>query len=125
MLFNNRLLIQDLNTLYLRIVRDNTRKGILMTRRQICDIISRSPAPRLYITPEYAQRVLRTFPKYSARHYGSGGKHLELYNRYAALPPEERTLSNLNKIIDQPASSFYLSSQYIYRLLYKIYDKRK
>ena len=119
------LLIQDLDAAYTSISNHYRLNGIFKTRRQICDIISQSPAPRLYITPEYASRILKAFPKYSARRYGSTGKHRELYERYRSLPPEERNIDGIIKIINQPAPSFYLSSTYIYILLYRIYDGRK
>lgn len=119
----NTTLINDLDAAYTALIRDNEKKGIIMNRRQICARLSKTPASRLYITPDYARRILRNFPKYCASRYGATGKHKELFDRYSRLPPEERTLMNITKIINQPAKSFYLSPKYIYVLLYKVYDR--
>lgn len=118
-------LLQDLDALYTSIVVSNTSKGIIMNRRQICEIIAQSPAPRLYINPDRARILTFNFPKYCAKKYHVSGKHAEFYRRYSALPPKMRTMMNIQKLLDQPAPSFYLAPAYISKLLYKIYDKRK
>ena len=53
------LLLTDLDKIFKSIVVANHRDGRIMTRREICNIIANFPAPRLYITPEYALRVFR------------------------------------------------------------------
>lgn len=118
-------LLRDLNEAYFTIVRDNQKKGIIMSRRQICELIARSPAPRLYITPDRARRLMFNYTKYRARKYQASGKHEEFYRRYQQLPKEQRNSLNIQNLIDQPAPSFYLTAAYIDRFLYKIHDNRK
>ena len=118
-------LLKDLDTIFQSIVKANIREGRKMTRRQICDIIASTPAPRLYILPEYALRVLRSNPGCGARSYHSSAMQQELRFRYLALPENMRTLPNITEIIMQPAPSFYISSSRIYDLLYKVYNRRK
>lgn len=118
-------LVSDLDALFSSIVRDNEKKGVFMTRLQICELISKSPAPRLYITPEQARRLMYNYERYKAKKYSVSGKHEEFYRRYVLLPANQRTYSNISRIIEQPAPSFYLSASYINRILYNIYDRRK
>lgn len=120
----SRQLLEDLDALFTKIVTRNSKEGIVMTRWDICELISRSPAPRLYISPERAIRLTYGFDKYSARHYHAGA-HREFQRRYLALPENMRSPMNIQKILEEPAPSFYLSPYRIYKLLYKIYDRRK
>ena len=119
------MLLKDLDEVFKSILISNHREGRIMSRRQICDIIAQHPAPRLYITPEYALRVFRGYPRCGAHIYRTASMQQELRSRILSLPDDKRTLTNIAKVITQPAPSFYLSSQRIYDLLYKIYDRRK
>lgn len=118
-------LLKDLDALYTSIVVSNTKNGILMSRMQICEKIANSPAPRLYISPERARFLTFNYHRYRAKKYKAIGKHAEFYRRYCALPPEQRSMQNIIKILEQPAPSFYLSAEYISRILYRIYDRRE
>lgn len=124
-MLNKTTLLRDLDSLYTSIVVHNTKNDIRMQRKQICEIISRSPAPKLYITVDHARRILSNYHKHRASKYYNSAMHQELWQRWQALPPEERTTARLQEIINQPAPSFYLSAKYIYVLLYKIYDRKK
>lgn len=118
-------LLKDLDALYTSIVVANSKNGTSMTRMQICEQIAASPAPRLYISPERARFLTFNFPRNCAKKYKATGKHAEFYRRYCALPPEQRSMQNIIKTLDQPAPSFYLSAEYIYKILYRIYDRRE
>ena len=121
------ILLADLDEVYSSIVAANNREGRVMTRRQICDIISKSPAPRLYITPEYAMRILRGHPRCGARthSYRVAAMQQEMRSRVLALPENQRSLADIAKAIAEPAQSFYLSSRRIYDFLYQVYNRRK
>lgn len=122
-------LLKDLDDLYKKIVQNNNAEGRIMSRAEICKIIADSPAPRLYISPERARRLTFNFDKYRApdnsHKHGKAAMHAEFYRRYLELPKELRSITNIERIIEQPAPSFYLSPHRIYKLLYKIYDRRK
>lgn len=121
------MLLKDLDEVYSSIVATNHREGRVMTRRQICDIISKSPAPRLYITPEYALRILRGHPRCGARtnSYRVAAMQQEMRSRILALPENRRSLADIAKAIAEPAPSFYLSSRRIYDFLYKVYRRKQ
>lgn len=122
-------LLQDLDNLYKKIVIQNTAEGRIMSRHEVCEIIANSHAPRLYISPERARKLTFNFDKYRApegsHKRGKAAMHAEFYRRYLALPKELRSITNIERIIEQPAPSFYLSPHRIYKLLYKVYDRRK
>ena len=115
-------LLQDLDAIRKSIVVRNFKKNIIMPQSEICEIIAHSPAPRLYITPERARRLLAGFPNCQASG-SNNAMYQELYKRYSELPPEKRNFLNLPAIIFQPAPSFYLSPLYIKKLLIKVYGK--
>lgn len=119
----NKMLLDDLDSIFKSILVSNTREGRVMTRRQVCDIIAKSPAPRLYITPEYALRVARGYPRCGAHKTTQSKMHQEVRRRYYSLPTEMRTLTNIAKAISQPAESFYLTPENISALLYRVYAK--
>lgn len=119
-----RQLLKDLEEAYYRILRQSRLEGKNLTRHQICDIISQIPAPRIYASPNYVNRLLReSTPK--AKAYASSGKQQEIIKRFAGIPVSERSIEVISSKLQQPAPSFYLSSKYIYILLYNLYDKRK
>ena len=122
-----KMLLKDLDEVYKSIIVANTREGRIMTRRQVCELIARSPAPRLYITPEYALRIFRGHPRCGTHtnSYRVAAMQQELRSRILSLPENMRTLANIAKVIAEPAPSFYLSSRRIYDFLYKVYDRRK
>jgi hypothetical protein len=117
-------LIQDLDALYTQIVVRNNKEGIEMSRLEVCELIAQSPAPRLYISPDRALYISRNFDKYAAkRFFRSSAKHQEFYRRFLELPKNMRNLTNIRRILDEPAPSFYLSVERINKLLYKVYKR--
>lgn len=119
-------LVHDLDVLYTGIVRQNSAEGRIMSRKEICEIISTLPAPRLYITPERARRLTFNFCKYSAgtgRKYRAAAMNAEAHRRVLGLPKGMRTIQNVERVISQPAPSFYLSPSRINQILYKAYDR--
>ena len=122
---NRHLLLQDLDALYTSIVSYNAKHGIIMSRMQICEQIATMPAPRLYISLNRARILTFNFERYRAKKHKVTGRHLEFYRRWLALPPSQRTTQSIPALLDQPAPSFYLSPKYIYRTLYRIYDRRE
>ena len=121
----NKMLIEDLDAVFKSILIANHRQGKIMSRREVCEQISKMPAPRLYITPEYALRVARGDSRCGANKTSWRDMHHELRRRYNSLPPNMRTLTNIAKIIAEPADSFYLNPSRISKLLYRVYDRRK
>lgn len=121
------ILLNDLDEVYKSIVVANHREGRIMTRREICNIIAKSPAPRLYITPEYALRVFRGDRRCGAsvNSYHATAMQQELRSRILALPENMRSLANIAKVITEPAPSFYLSSYRIYDFLYQVYRRKQ
>ena len=119
------MLLKDLDAVFKSIVISNNREGRIMTRREICDIIAKSPAPRLYITPEYALRIFRGDVRCGARtnSYRVSAMQQELRKRISSLPKNMRSISNIAKVIAEPAPSFYLSPRRIYDFLYQVYAK--
>ena len=119
------MLLKDLDAVFKSIVISNNREGRIMTRREVCDIIAKSPAPRLYITPEYALRIFRGDVRCGARtnSYRVSVMQQELKKRISALPKNMRSISNIAKVIAEPAPSFYLSPRRIYDFLYQVYAK--
>lgn len=122
MKFDTSQLMHDLSACYHTILRTNRHNGIDMTRREICLLISCQPAPRFYVTLEYARRIInaeanggsRTRATHTRRH----AQHQEIYKRYKSLPPEEQNNTGLAKILNQPAPSFYFSAKQISNILY-------
>ena len=118
------MLMNDLDTIFKSILVANNREGRIMYRKQICEQISRMPAPRLYITPEYALRVVRGHPRCGAiKAQWSKRQQEEVRRRYYSLPEDARTLTNLAKALEQPAESFYIPPKQISNLLYQVYAK--
>lgn len=119
-------LINDLDALYTRIIRQNAAENRIMSRKEICEIISKSSAPRLYVTAERARRLTFNFNKYCAKQgrcYRTAAMNAEVYRRVLELPKGMRTIQNIESVINQPAPSFYLSPSRINQLLYKAYDR--
>lgn len=114
-------LLRDLLRVYNDIVRDNFQKNIFLTRSEICLRISTLPAPQLYITPLFARRIINAMDngRPLAHSPWRARQHHELYKRWLSLPEDERTPQAIEKIILQPAPSFYLSPSRINYLLYK------
>lgn len=121
----NQQLLNDLDAVFKSILVTNHRDGRVMCRREICEQISKLPAPRLYITPEYALRVSRNYSRCGAYKTSAYKMHQEVRRRYNSLPENMRTLANLSKVISEPAESFYLTPARISTLLYRVYDRRK
>jgi hypothetical protein len=118
-------MLHALDQAYKAIVVTAAKEGRYLSRLKVCEIIANSPAPRLFITPEYAMRVIKGHPRCQSVTYGTSRMHKELLARYEALPEDSRTFINIEKIINQPAPSFYLSPIRISDLLYMVYDRRK
>jgi hypothetical protein len=118
-------MLRDLDAAYRSIVVRNAKEGCYLSRMDVCKILAKSPAPRLYITPEYAMRVIKGHPRCQSSTYSTSRMHQELLARYNSLPEGSRTLVNVEMIINQPAPSFYLSPIRISDLLYKVYDRRE
>ena len=122
-------LIADLDALYTSILRRNIKEGILMSNEQIYQLMSESPAPRLYLSPDKAIRLAYNSSNKTIRICGhkfrSGLKHQEFYHRLSSLPPSMRTPKNIINLLEAPAPSFYLGPDRIKKLLYKVYDRRK
>jgi hypothetical protein len=117
-------LIQDLDALYTQIVVRNAKEGIEMSRLEVCELIAQSPAPRLYISPDRALYISHNFDKYaSKRFFRCSAKHQEFHRRFLELPKNMRNLTNIRRILDEPAPSFYLSAERINKLLYKVYKR--
>ena len=121
------LLLTDLDKVFKSIITANHREGRIMTRREICNIIAKFPAPRLYITPEYALRVFRGHHRCGAstNSYRATDMQQELRSRILSLPENMRTIANIAKVIEKPAPSFYLSPYRIHDLLYKVYRRKQ
>lgn len=113
-------LIGDLHSAYWNIVQENTRRGIVQTRHQVCLHLSQLPAPRFYVSLSYAKRIInsmsRGLPRVSRHRYLL---HRDIYTRWLSLPESERTDSAILGILSQPAPSYYLSAVRISKLLYK------
>lgn len=119
------MLINDLDSIFKSILIENNRCGRIMHRKQICEQISKMPAPRLYISPEYALRVVRNHPRCGAlKAQGCKRQQEEVRRRYNSLPEDARTLSNLARLLEQPAESFFLPPKQISNLLYEVYAKK-
>ena len=82
-------------------------RGIPYTSIQICEIISREPAPRFYLTEEYAMNRI-----YSIRN-GCTQTTRQLKDLYRIF----RRTGDIHAAINTQAPSFYLSAARIYRLL--------
>lgn len=121
MKFDNSQLLSDLFSLYKSLIREHPCK----TRREICILISQSPAPRMYFSVEYARRVISVMSLGGRRSHDPirFRKHHELYRRWLSLPINEQNIEGLQNIISQPAPSFYLSPDRINYLLYKAIEK--
>lgn len=123
MKYNPSQLMHDLNTCYLSILRDNRSNGIELTRREICELISQCPAPRFYVTVEYARRIINCAIEGRRRtrvlHSRRNAQHQEIFERYKNLPIDEQNNTGLAKLLNEPAPSFYFSAKQISNLLYK------
>lgn len=117
------MLLDDLDAVFKSILISNNRQGKIMSRKEVCELISKMPAPRLYITAGYALRVARGDARCGAHKTISRDMHQEVRRRYHSLPPNMRTLTNIDKVIAQPAESFYLIPSRISKLLYQVYAK--
>ena len=113
-------LLSDLYSAYRQILRENTRLGLIQTRLQVCDRISRLSAPRFYVSPLYAKRIINSMSNGTPRASRQRLRlHREIYQRWLSLPESQRTDSALSDILTQPAPSYYLGVEHISRLLYK------
>ena len=119
----NKMLLDGLDAVFKSILVSNSLQGKIMFRREVCEQISKMPAPRLYITPEYALRVARGDARCGANKTITREMHQEVRRRYHALPPNMRSLTGIAKVIAQPAESFYLMPSRISKLLYQVYAK--
>lgn len=114
-------LLRDLYGAYQQILKDNNKAGITMTRIEVCRKLSTLPAPCLYISVDFARRIIRSMEKGKQRAHSPWRfrQHHELYRRYLSLPPEKRNTAGIKEILSRPAPSFYLSPHRINHLLYK------
>ncbi len=115
------ILSQDLYKAYTQIKRDYESRGYYLSRREICLLISQSPAPRFYITPSTALRRIVTPMEYGRALPSRGQRnkmHREIYERYIKLRPTFGRDIAIQQAINQPAPSWYLSSRHINKLLY-------
>lgn len=120
------MLMNDLDSAFTSIITTNAREGRIMFRNEICEMISKLPAPRIYVTPEYAMRVVRGYPRCGALKNSLKMKQqAEIRRRYYSLPPNMRTLSNLAKVLAEPAECFYVNPQQISIILYKVLHAKK
>lgn len=120
------MLMNDLDAAFKSIITANTREGRIMHRPEICEIISKLPAPRIYVTPEYALRVVRGYPRCGARKASLKMKQQdEIRRRYNSLPSDMRTLANLAKLLAQPAECFYITPLQISNILYELLHAKK
>ena len=118
--------MNDLDAAFKSIITTNAREGRIMFRNEICEMISKLPAPRIYVTPEYALRVVRGYSRCGAKKGLLKMKQQdELRRGYYSLPPTMRTLSNLAKVLAEPAEFFYVNPQRIYLILFKVLHAKK
>lgn len=97
---------QHLRKRFNELHREFQKQGKPYTMTEICRIISTEPAPRFYVTEEYACRCMN-----SIRSGQCASRQLrDLYRRY------KRT-GDIIKAINSPAPSYYLSGIRIYRIL--------
>lgn len=116
------LLLSDLDSLYFRLLQENYKNGEhSYTRMELCRIISRTPAPRFYCSVEYALRIIHDLKRgvNRAKGFYRRKQHRDLFCRFMTLPREEQTRVSLERILNSPAPSFYLSPYRINTLLYK------
>ena len=122
----HEMLMNDLDNLFKSILITNQLEGRIAYRLQICEQISKLPAPRLYVTPEYALRVIRGYSRCGAEIPSRRKRQQdEVRRRYYSIPEDIRSLPNLGKVLAEPAESFYLSPKQISNLLYRVYAKNK
>ena len=114
-------LIEDLTVCYYSILRHSPN----LTRMEVCRLIAKSSAPRFYVSPSYARRIIRdiTIGKPRATCSRAAEEHRELYHRWQLL--DDKSPESLQQLLNSPAPSFYLSAHRINKLLYKYYDRRK
>lgn len=98
---------QHLRKRFKELYSEYQKKGIVFTSMQICEAISREPAPRFYLTEEYAMNRI-----YSIRN-GCTQTTRQLKDLYRIF----RRTGDIHKAINTQAPSYYLSPIRIYRLL--------
>lgn len=98
---------RDLRSRYQELTREYTQKGLQYTSMQICEIISKEPAPRFYLLESYARTKM-----YAIRNgcIQTTRQLKDLYRIY-------RRTGDIRAAIATPAPSYYLSPIRIYRIL--------
>lgn len=117
----SNILKKDLYTAYMEIKRDYESRGYFLSRQQICDILSKTSAPRFYITPYTALRSA-ILPLEQGKQLASQGlrkqMHRDLFDKYLSLRSSYGRSVAIQLAITQSAPSYYLSARHIDKLLY-------
>lgn len=117
---NNTIIIERneaIQAIHKRIIHSNVNKDLL-SNDTIVSIILEEPAPRFYISPAMAKRLI--LHHYNANYHINGGGKKKLsqamvedlvqnYERLCAKYPKTPKEKIYEYVVEQPAKSFYMS----------------
>lgn len=120
---------QALQALYNRIKSANGVNFRFLKQQSIWEMMAKEPAPRFYITPEYAARYITAYYKHGGRITSGNAAMIEELVKYYEI--YRKLYSNFAKwkiydmVVNSPAQSFYMSPQRIKEIIFNYTGRNK
>ena len=116
---------KDVIATFFKTMKETRKNNPLATQNEIIEAAVKSEAPRFYVTFENARRYISLMMRKKRLPLVNKNKmemYKEIYNRYLKRIKETRNHYRyviLEKIIEEPAPSFYLDEETFRGIIYK------
>ena len=125
------MLKKDVIATFFETMKETRKTNPLATQNEIIEVAVKSEAPRFYVTFENARRYISLMMRKKRLPLVNKNKmemYKEIYNRYLKRIKETRNHYRyviLEKIIEEPAPSFYLDEETFRGIVYKTLREHK
>lgn len=122
---------KDVISTFFETMKETRKTNPLATQNEIIEVAVKSEAPRFYVTFENARRYISLMMRKKRLPLVNKNKmemYKEIYNRYLKRIKETRNHYRyviLEKIIEEPAPSFYLDEETFRGIVYKTLREHK
>ena len=122
---------KDVIATFFETMKETRKTNPLATQNEIIEVAVKSEAPRFYVTFEKARRYISLMMRKKRLPLVNKNKmemYKEIYNRYLKRIKETRNHYRyviLEKIIEEPAPSFYLDEETFRGIVYKTLREHK
>lgn len=122
---------KDVIATFFETMKETRKTNPLATQNEIIEVAVKSEAPRFYVTFENARRYISLMMRKKRLPLVNKNKmemYKEIYNRYLKRIKETRNHYRyviLEKIIEEPAPSFYLDEETFRGIVYKTLREHK